>query len=144
MKLIPSFISGLAGAGALTLLHQWVKKRAAFPPRLDKLGMEALERTMTATELDMPTRDELYEYTLTGDLAANAAYYALVGTTPKSPVLTGSVLGMLAGTAAVALPGNLKLNEEYTGATPQTKALTIALYTAGGLAAGIVYKMLKK
>ncbi|GGH64022.1 hypothetical protein HNQ91_002395 [Filimonas zeae] len=144
MKLIPSFISGLAGAGALTLLHQWVKKRASQPPQMDKLGMQAMEKAFAATDMELPSRDELYDYTLAGDLAANAAYYALVGTKPGSSILTGSVLGIVAGTAAVALPGKLKLNPEYSGATPQTKALTIALYTAGGLVAGTVYQWLKK
>lgn len=144
MKLISSLISGLAGAGALTLLHQWVKKRASAPPRMDKMGIQAVEKAFAATDMELPSRDELYDYTLAGDLAANAAYYALVGTNPGSSILTGSLLGIAAGTAAVALPGSLKLNPEYSGATPQTKALTVALYTAGGLIAGTVYKLLKK
>lgn len=143
MKLIPSLISGFAGAGALTLLHQWVKKRASAPPRMDKLGMQALEHAFSATDMELPSRDELYDYTLAGDLTANAAYYALVGTKPGSSILAGSVLGIMAGTAAVALPGKLKLNQQYSSATPQTKALTVALYTAGGLVAGTVYKWLK-
>lgn len=144
MKLISSLISGLAGAGALTLLHQWVKKRAANAPRMDELGMQALGNAMEATELDMPSPEELYQYTFAGDIAGNTMYYALAGTSPRNSILAGSALGVLAGTAAIVLPGKLNLNEEYSGATPRTKAMTVALYTAGGLVAGIVYRLLQK
>ena len=83
--------------------------------------------------------------TLAGDIVSNSAYYSLVavGGTEKAPV-TGALLGAAAGLGAVFIPGRLGLGDAPSGRTPQTKAMTIAWYTLGGLAAGITYKFLSR
>jgi hypothetical protein len=54
----------------------------------------------------------------------------------------GVALGAVAGLGAVLLPGPLGFSAMTTNRTLRTKLLTTALYTAGGLAAGLVYRSL--
>lgn len=143
MKLLPSLISGLVGSVTLTLLHQCLVKKLADAPRMDQLGMEALSETLEAADLPEPETPVLYNATLVGDIAGNAAYYSMVGIIPKHSCLIGSVLGISAGAGAILLPEKLGLNPKHSNATPRTKALTMALYIAGGLVAGSVYRLFK-
>ncbi|RXK86913.1 hypothetical protein [Filimonas effusa] len=144
MKLLPSVISGLAGSVALTLLHQCFIKKTKDAPRMDELGMDALSQTIDAWDIPAPEEETLYKTTLAGDIAGNAAYYALAGLQPKHSCLAGSLLGVAAGSSAIMLPGKLGLNPDYSNATPKTKALTLLLYITGGLVAGSVYKLIDR
>ncbi|HEX2865193.1 MAG TPA: hypothetical protein VHN99_11535, partial [Deinococcales bacterium] len=68
----------------------------------------------------------------------NAAYYSLAGAgNPDGAVTRGLLLGLAAGAGAVLTPGPLGLGEDASARTPATAALTIALYTAGGLISGL-------
>lgn len=142
MKVLYSLISGLAGSITLTVLHQCLVKTVKHSPRMDRLGMEVFDKTLT--ELDLPglPEEKLYNATLLGDVAGNAAYYALAGLSPKHSQVSGSVLGIAAGAGAIALPEKLGLNPRHSNATTQTKALTLVLYLAGGLVAGSVFRLL--
>jgi len=51
-------------------------------------------------------------------------------------------LGAAAGVGAVYLPPYLRLSSRPTGRTRTTGAITVALYTGGGLAAGLTYHAL--
>ncbi len=144
MKKLESVTSGLAGSVALTLLHQVIKNKVSHAPRMDKLGMQALEKTMDKAGLYVPSKDKLYKNTLAGDLAANTSYYSLVGLTPGNSITTGVIIGALAGIGAIGLPGKMGLNQQYSGETTKTKILTIALYVSAGLIAGLVYKFMAK
>lgn len=143
MKLIPSLLSGLAGSLALTALHQCLVKKVEDAPRMDKLGMEALSETLDAADIPEPETPVLFNLTLAGDIAGNAAYFALAGSVPRHSCLAGSVLGIAAGAGAILLPEKLGLNPKHSNATPKTKALTMGLYLAGGLVAGTIYKLFK-
>lgn len=144
MTISKSLISGFAGSLALTLFHQLLKKTVKNAPRMDRLGEQALQNIIAATGADVPTKDQLFGATMAGDIAGNASYYALVGVAPVNPVVSGTVLGLAAGLGAVYLPGPMGLNEEYSNATPKTQVLTVAVYLAGGLIAGLVQNRLKK
>lgn len=144
MKILPSIIGGLAGSVALTILHQCLVKKTDDAPRMDKLGMDALNETFEAWDIPVPEDEKLYNATLAGDIAGNAAYYALAGLSPKHSCLAGSLLGITAGAGAILLPEHIGLNKEYSSATPKTKALTLLLYLTGGLVSGAVYKLLAK
>ena len=77
------------------------------------------------------------------DLVSNAAYYGLVGIAGRErAVYLGAGLGLMAGLGAVALPGPMRLGSAPTARTAGTQALTVALYTTGGLVAGSLYRAL--
>lgn len=134
MKALQALTSGLVGASVLTLLHQ--SGRRVFPdaPRMDVLGMRAINKVVRRTQFQPPTGEDLYQSAMIGDLVANTLYYSLTGT-GKNVWTRGALLGLLAGAGAVALPGPLGLGEAPSNRTTQTQAMTVALYLAGGLAA---------
>ena len=144
MKKTSSFISGLAGSLALTLLHETLKKNVSAAPRMDKLGRQALSKVLTAAGTEAPPADDLQKLTLGGDIMGNAGYYSMVGLVPKYSLITGAVIGLAAGIGAVTLPGKMGLNEQYSNATNKTRVLTVALYLTGGLIAGAVHTMLER
>ena len=140
---VPALLAGLAGAATLTLIHETARRTLPAAPRMDTMGRRALARGLEAAGIDPPPRDELQGIALAGDLLANAAYYALVGVgSPTRPVLRGAVLGVAAGVGAVVLPPHLGLGRRPRGVTPGVKAMTVAWYLAGGLAAGAAYRLL--
>lgn len=133
-----ALVSGFAGACVLTLLHEAQRRVVPDAPRLDLLGMRALRKTLHAAD-----GESLFPAAIGGDLAANTAYYSLVGVSSR-PLLTGGALGVAAGLGAVFLPGPLGLGEDATRQTPRTSALAVTLYTLGGLAAGAAYSVLTR
>ena len=143
MKLLTALAGGLAGAYALTWLHQTIKKQDPNAPHIDELGMEALSTGMEEMDLEPPTGKKLYNWTLTGDIVANTMYYSLaaLGGAKGAPT-RGTFLGLLGGLGAVYLPEQLDLNKETTGRTTHTKFETVGLYTFGGIVAGLTMRIL--
>ena len=136
MKALRALSSGLAGACALTLVHQAARLVTDKAPRADILGMRALAKTIRATGRQSPPDDQLYPWTLAGDLASNSLYYSLVGTGGGPATwLRGTVLGLGAGIGALALPGPMGLGSRPTNRTVATQVMTVAWYLLGGLAA---------
>ena len=128
--------SGLAGAAALTAIHETARRRLPHAPRMDVIGMRALGRTMTRAGIDPPPGRRLFYETLAGDVLSNAAYYSLVAVgRPDRVWRRGLLLGLAAGVGAVLLPPLLGLGRSPDTKTPVTQALTVAWYVAGGLAA---------
>ena len=130
--------SGLAGAVALTLIHETARRLAPeTAPRMDVLGMRAIQKAALAVDAEPPV--PLHEAALVGDIVSNSVYYSLVGAGARSDALrNGAILGLAAGIGAVFLPGPLGLGRQPTD-TPTTQALTVAWYLVGGLAAGAAY-----
>ncbi|GAA4352475.1 hypothetical protein GCM10023185_12200 [Hymenobacter saemangeumensis] len=138
MKLLPSLTAGLAGAVALTALHETARRlRPADAPRMDVLGMRALRKILARAEAPQPDDDTLFGLTMAGDIVSNGLYYSLVGS-GRNAVARGVALGLAAGVGGVLLPGPLGLGEAPSNRTPQTQLMTVAWYTVGGLVAGIV------
>ena len=144
MKLFPSLTAGLAGAVALTTLHETVRHlRPADAPRMDVLGMRGLRKLLRKADAPQPDNDTLFNLTMAGDVLSNGLYYSLVSS-GKHALRRGLLLGVAAGIGGVALPGPLGLGEAPSNRTPQTQLMTVAWYTAGGLVAGVVARALRK
>jgi hypothetical protein len=136
---------GLAGACAVTLLHETVKRIVPQAPRMDLLGMNAISKGLRKSGAKVPTSTQLYTWALAGDIVSNALYYSLAGIgKEKNLWVKSSVLGLAAGLGAVALPKQLGLNEAYSNRTFATKAMTVGLYVAGALVATAIFKLLEK
>ena len=135
--------AGAVGAITTNVLHELTRRIVPDAPRVDLLGMQALAKGLRSAGSDTPTGDDLYGLTLVGDLLSNSAYFSAVGFgSAGSAVALGVALGAAAGIGAVFLPPRMGLDEKPTARTPTTEAITVALYTAGGLAAGMTYRAL--
>jgi hypothetical protein len=144
MKLLPSLASGFAGAVALTILHETARRlRPQDAPRMDVLGERGLRKILNLADLPQPNEGKAYVATMLGDILSNGLYYTVVGS-GKHSLRRGLLLGVAAGVGGVVLPGPMGLGEAPSNRTPQTKAMTVAWYTVGGLAAGAVSQALRK
>ena len=145
MKILSSLAGGLAGAIAVTLLNEIVKKYDPKAPRLDLLGMNAVSKGFSAADAQTPSRREQYNYSLIGDLVSNTIFFAMAGKgNTKKALAKGSLLGLTAGLGAVVTPDALGLDAEQTNRTTKTQFMTVAYYLIGGLVAGAVSTMLTK
>ncbi|OON70649.1 hypothetical protein [Hymenobacter sp. CRA2] len=132
-----ALVSGLSGSVVLTLVHQAAREATPDAPRMDILGMRGLRKLLSAAELPQPKRQTAYNITMAGDLLVNGLYYSLVGT-GRDAWLRGAALGVTAGVGGVVLPGPMGLGNGPSNRTTQTKLMTVAWYTIGGLvAAGV-------
>jgi hypothetical protein len=143
MKATKALLGGLAGASLLTLVHETTRQFVPEAPRMDLLGEQALSRMLAKAHQPVPKEDTLYALTMAGDVVSNALYYSLAGIgDAKTAPLKGTLLGLAAGIGAITLPGPLGLSEAPSKRTTETAIMTIALYTLGGLAAGIAMRLL--
>ena len=125
----------------MTLLNESARRIIPDAPRLDILGKRAIALPLMKAGQAPPADDVLYWISMAGDLAANTAYYGLVGLGEKENALrNGMLIGLAAGVGAVVLPQRLGLGTEPSARTPQTQLMTITWYVAGGLAAGAIYQ----
>ena len=142
---IKSTIGGLAGACALTLLNESIKKLDKDAPRMDLLGMNAVARLMKGNNILTQTAGKLFPVALAGDLVSNSLYYSMADTGDRRKTLVrGALLGLGAGLGAVVLPKTLGLNDEATTRTLKTKVLTVSWYVIGGLVAAAAINLLDK
>jgi len=141
-KPLAGLVGGLAGAITVTLLHELVRRKFSDAPRLDKLGEEALDKTVAAVSGKHIPAEQQYPTAMAADIISNTLYYSAAAFKPGSAVLSGTILGATAGLGALKLPGQLGLNEEHTTATSNRKIITVALYTIGGLVTGLITKKL--
>ena len=138
-----AILGGLAGAVALTALHETARRLLPAAPRMDILGRRALAKGLEAAGIDPPGEDSQQAIALAGDLASNTLYYSLIGVgSPAGAPLRGALLGAAAGLGAVVLPPYLGLGKAPRGLTPEVKAMTVAWYTVGGLVAGLAARAL--
>lgn len=144
MKLSSAIGGGIAGAITLTLIHETVRRSVTDAPRMDLLGMEAIAKTLDSVDTEVPEEDKLFKITMAGDILSNALYYSLTGIGKgEQAILRGASLGLAAGIGAVYLPEPLGLNAAPAGRTIQTKIMTFALYTIGGVVAGFIGKLIE-
>ena len=128
--------SGLAGAAALTLLHESARRVVPHAPRVDVIGMRGIRRPLEAAGIRPPRGRTLFGLSLLGEIASNAAYYSLVGVgNPRHAMRRGAALGLAAGIGCVLLPPVMGLGRPPHRRAPYTQLMTIAWYTVGGLAA---------
>jgi len=130
-RLNDSLMSGIAGAVALTAVHQAARAVTDSAPRMDVVGMRALSRGAQAAGTEAPQSHKgLYRATLAGDLICNSAYYSLATTYTR-----GAVMGLLAGLGALVLPQRLGLGIPPKSELLSNQVMTVAWYVIGGLAA---------
>jgi hypothetical protein len=141
--MLKALASGLAGAVALNLVHETMRRVVPHAPRVDVIGTRAIRRPIEASGRRPPNWRRLHRYALAGDLTANALYYSLVAAgPPESAVARGLALGVVGGLGAALLPPALGLGRQPHRLTPMTEALTVAWYAIGGLAAGGAARLL--
>ncbi len=144
MKIVSAIVGGLAGAVAVTLIHEVVKRITSDAPRMDLLGMATVSKVLKFAGKPVPDDDKLFKVTLAGDILSNAIYYSAAVASNKKIWTRGSVLGLAAGIGAVVLPKPLGLNAIYSNKTAKTQVLTTSLYLTGGIIASAVTKALEK
>ena len=130
-------LSGVAGALALTTVHQIARAVTDDAPRMDVVGVRALASGLRAARTQPPPDHRtLYRWALAGDLACNSAYYALVAAGRRPNVwLRGAVLGLGAGIGALLLPQALGLGAPPRSHRTANQIMTVGWYLIGGLAA---------
>ena len=136
-------IAGVAGAAALTTVHQFARGRLPNAPRMDVLGKRAIAR-LTDRQLTEPPSVDLERLSLLGDLIVNSLYYALVGAgSPRSVWLRGAALGAAAGAGALLLPEPLGLGRPPHSDSGANQVMTVAWYLVGGVAAACTFEWLE-
>ncbi|MGZ8543725.1 MAG: hypothetical protein ACXWV0_00450 [Flavisolibacter sp.] len=145
MKTISAFGGGLAGAVAVSLIHESVKRIVPQAPRMDLLGMDAISKGLDKVGISKPAHDSLFVWALAGDVISNSLYYSLAGIGKEKNVwVRSSLLGLAAGVGAVLLPGPLGLKERHSNRTLTTKIMTVGLYVTGALVTAAVIKLFEK
>lgn len=136
-------VAGIAGSLTTNVLHELTRRAWSDAPRVDLLGMQAVAKSFNLLKLPVPKGRALYGSTFVVDIVTNSLYFSLVGAVSQEhPVAAGAAAGIVAGCGAVVLPPRLGLAAQLTNRTAFRRALSIALYTAGGLAAGYTQRAL--
>jgi len=145
MKVLKAILAGFAGAAALNLLHETVRRFDPDAPRVDLLGEEALTHTLNSLNIKVPKGDNLYAATLLGDLISNGMYYSAIAMSgQKNIYLKGAAAGLTAGMGAIQIPEHVGLDDQPVTKTDKTKLLTVAWYLIGGLVTAAVFDRLNK
>lgn len=145
MKTLSVLGGGLAGAVAVSLIHESVRQVVPQAPRMDLLGMNAISKGLDKAGISQPGHKNLYTMALVGDILSNSLYYSLAGIgNEKNLWVRSSVLGLAAGVGAVLLPGPMGLEERHSNRTLTTKLMTVGLYVTGALVTAAVIKLLNK
>ncbi len=127
--------AGLAGAGALTLLQLWARENVKGSPRLDRVGSKLLSKSLKKVGLTPPRGKELERAALYSDLVTNSLFFgALVAGKRFGVLRRGLFWGAAAGLGAIVLAPKLGLSRRDVARDLKTKAMTVGMYTAGGLA----------
>ncbi len=146
MNFVKSIIAGVAGAAALNILHETLRKFDPEAPRIDLVGKEAVKKSAEAMDIEAPTGDRLYGITLAGDVLTNASYFAAIGMGGKKFMLLRAIgAGLSAGIAAVKAPKPMGLNDQHVANSDKRQMMTIGYYVFGSLVtAGVLALMTKK
>ena len=145
MKLLQALVGGFAGAIALNLLHETARRVDSKAPRIDLLGEQALNKTLSAVKAPKLSGNKLYAATLAGDIVSNVLYYSLIGLGEQNNTWTKALtLGLTAGIGAIEVPKNIGLNDEPVTKTNKTKILTVAWYLFGAIVTASIINTMRK
>jgi len=145
MSKIKNLIGGFAGAIALNILHETLKKEKSNVPRIDLLGEEALQKTLRHFGAGINQKEDLYKATLAGDVLSNTFYFSLIGAGNRKYLWPRAIfLGLSAGIGAVKLPEPMGLDPEPVTKTDQVKVLTVGYYVFGAVVTALVLNILSK
>lgn len=138
-----NILSGIVGAIMLNVVHQLGKKVDKDAPRIDKIGQEALSKSVRSIGYDPPRGNKLFAATLVGDLLANSIYYGLIGKGKKENLLLrGIIYGAVAGVGALTLTKPMGLDDQPVNKTTKTKVMTIGWYVLGGIVTVFAHKLI--
>lgn len=141
---IKNYLAGFGGAVVLNVLHETFKRSSVDSPRIDKVGEEAVQKTLGFFNTQISDPQTLYNTTLAGDLISNAAYYSMIAKDPENAWSKAISLGLTAGIGAVMLPEKMGLNDKPVAKNTQRKVLTVGFYLAGALATAALVKYMAK
>lgn len=145
MNFAKSIIAGFAGAAALNILHESVRKFDREAPRMDLVGEEVVKKSAEAMKIEPPAGNKLYGITLAGDMVTNASYFAAIGMGGRKFILLRAIgAGISAGIAAIKAPKPMGLNEKHVANTDKREIMTVAYYVFGALVTAGVLTMLGK
>lgn len=145
MSKIKNLIAGFAGATALNILHETLKKDSSDVPRIDLLGEEALQKTLRHFGTGIDQKKDLYKATLAGDVLSNTFYYSLIGAGNQTYLWPKAIIfGLSAGIGALKLPEPMGLNPEPVTKTDQVKVLTVGYYVFGAVVTALVLSLISK
>jgi hypothetical protein len=144
MSKLKNLIAGLAGAVALNILHETLKKQSNDVPRIDLLGEDAIQKTLNYFGGRIDDKETLYNATLAGDIVGNTLYYSLIGAGQAKYLWPKAIfVGLSAGIGAVKLPKPMGLDETPVTKTDEVKVLTVGYYVFGALVTAAVVNLLK-
>ena len=141
--LLKALGSGVAGALALTAVHETARRTIPHAPRMDVIGRRAIAKPLVAMGRTPPAGRRLQGAALAGDVISNSLYYSLIGLgSGRGPDVwrRGLLLGLLAGIGAAVLPPVLGLGRQPGHRGWRTHLLTILWYTLGGITAAAVMR----
>jgi hypothetical protein len=141
--LLKALGSGVAGALALTAVHQAAAQTIPHAPRMDVIGRRAIAKSAAALGATPPAGGRLQGAALAGDIVSNSLYYSLIalgGGRGRSVWRRGLVLGLAAGVGAAVLPPVMGLGRQPGHRGLFTHVLTVLWYTLGGLTAAATLK----
>lgn len=145
MKIKRNLIGGFAGALALNILHETVRRFESDAPRIELVGEEAVTKVMKRAGAVPPTGDRLYATTLVADVISNGFYYSMIGLGKRKYFwLNGLKYGFGAGIGALLLTKPIGLSDAPVTKTNKIKSMTVAYYVFGGLVAAAVMKAYDK
>ena len=130
-------IAGLGGAIALNIIHEVIRKNFQNVPHINEVGEEALVKAMKHTPINITGKDNIYATTLIGDILSNGLYYATTATRHNL------ASGIIAGTAAIALPKQIGLDDSPIAGNNKKIAMTVGYYVAGALITKFIYDKIK-
>ncbi len=140
-----SFLGGIAGALALTAVHQAAIRVTTKAPRMDVVGERAIVKTVAALGRTPPPEPSLYRMALAGDLLANSAYYSLVACGRDARLWSRAVaLGIGAGLGALVVPPRVGLGRAPRSWQRSNQLMTVSWYLLGALAAACTGECLRR
>ena len=145
MKIIRNLAGGFAGAVALNMIHETVKRLDHDAPQINLVAEEAIGKTADEYGIAAPKGTSLFAAALTGDLVSNTVYYSLIGAGGEKYLFwRGAGYGIAAGIGALKLTKSMGLDDVPVNKTDKTKALTVSYYLLGGLVAAWAIKIFSK
>ncbi|HEX2534895.1 MAG TPA: hypothetical protein VHK69_14220 [Chitinophagaceae bacterium] len=138
MKLAKVMESGVSGAAGLALIQEAMHLLDNRMPRASLLHKTGVFNNLQNENGTKKTKNTLAE--LGGEILTNAAFFGLVGLGSKKNALKrGALIGAAAGLGATFIKG---ADENGVRKTLPEHAATLALYTAGGVLAGLAMQEL--
>lgn len=143
-RILQNLIGGLAGAVALTVIHEAVRRIDENAPRVDLVGEEGINKVMDSIGAEKLEGQSLYVAALTSDIISNSIFYSTIGSAKRGRLLTrGVTCGLAAGMGALSLTKKLGLDDKPVNRSARTKWMTIGYYVTGGLVTALTIRALR-